>query len=456
MHWEILHAAGTIVWAGRSRALETTLPRSENRWVFQEIPLKNRIRIASLILSLLIPVAARAQAAFSLHAGDRVVFYGDSITDQRLYTVYVETYILTRFPRLNASFVHSGWGGDRVSGGGGGPIDVRLERDVIPYRPTVLTIMLGMNDGGYRAFDEATFAQFTQGYQHIVESVEKALPQIRFTLIQPSPFDDVTRPPTFAGGYNAVLVRYGEWVKDYARRIGATVADLNTPVVAVLEKANAVDAKLAQGILPDRVHPGKQGHLIMAEAILKAWNAPATVTSVEINAAKKRVVRATNTQVNDLASDANGLTWKQTDGALPMPFDPKDSVTALVMRSSDFIQTLDQEPLRVTGLKAESYTLKIEDENIGTFTSAQLAAGINLAELATPMSKQAMTVETLTEKHNTIHFVRWRMIQVPLAGLSAPHLQPTMDDLNALDGELVDEQRAAALPRTLTYELIPQ
>ena len=417
--------------------------------------MKNCIRIASLILSLLIPVATKAQAAFSLHAGDRVVFYGDSITDQRLYTVYVETYILTRFPRLDASFVHSGWGGDRVSGGGGGPIDVRLERDVIPYQPTVMTIMLGMNDGGYHAFDEATFAKYTQGYQHIVESVQKALPQIRFTLIQPSPFDDVTRPPNFEGGYNAVLIRYGEWVKDYARRIGATVADLNTPVVAVLEKANAVDPKLAQEILPDRVHPGPEGHLIMAEAILKAWNAPATVTAVEINAEKKHVVQATNTQVNDLASHANGLTWKQTDSALPMPFDPNDPVTALVMRCSDFIQALDQEPLRVTGLKAERYTLKIDDESIGTFTSAQLAEGINLAELSTPMSKQAMTVETLTEKHNTVHFGRWRMIQVPLAGLSAPHLQQTLDDLNTLDGELVEEQRAAALPKTRTYELIP-
>src|SRR5208283_2042166 len=173
------------------------------------------LRIASLIFSLLIPVATKAQGVFALHAGDRVVFYGDSITDQRLYTLYVETYVLTRFPKLDASFVHSGWGGDRVSGGGGGAIDVRLERDVIPYQPTMMTIMLGMNDGGYRAFDEGIFAKYTQGFQHIVESVQKAFPQIHFTLIQPSPYDEVTRPPTFEGGYNPVLVRYGEWVKDY-------------------------------------------------------------------------------------------------------------------------------------------------------------------------------------------------------------------------------------------------
>jgi lysophospholipase L1-like esterase len=352
--------------------------------------------------------------------------------------------------------VHSGWGGDRVSGGGGGAVDVRLERDVIPYQPTVMTIMLGMNDGAYRAFDDAIYAKYTQGYQHIVESVQKALPQIRFTLIQPSPFDDVTRPPNFEGGYNAVLIRYGEWVKDYAQRIGATVADLNTPVVAVLEKAKALDPKLAQRILPDRVHPGPDGHLIMAEAVLKAWNAPATVTEVEINAAKKHPVRATNTQIEDLALHDDHLTWKQTDNALPLPLDLNNPGTSLVMRCSDYLQALDQETLRVTGLKAEHYTLKIDEESIGTFTPAQLAEGINLAELSTPMTKQAMIVQTLTEKHNTVHFGRWRMIQVPLAGFSAPHLDTALNDLNALDGELVEEARAAALPLTRTYELIPQ
>jgi len=316
--------------------------------------------------------------------------------------------------------------------------------------------MLGMNDGGYHAFDDETFAKYTQGYQHIVESVQKTFPQIRLTLIQPSPFDDVTRPPNFEGGYNAVLIRFGEWVKKYAQGIGATVADLNSPVVAMLQKAVAADPKLAQKILPDRVHPGPQGHLIMAEAILKAWNAPATVTAVEINAAKKRVVQTTNTQVDDLTAHANGVSWKQTDSALPMPFDPTEPVTALVMRCSDFIQAVDQEPLRVVDLEAERYTLKIDNKAIGTFTRGQLAEGINLAELSTPMSKQAMAVESLTEKHNSIHFARWRIVQVPLAGLNAPHLQRVLDDMNVLDREIVDEQRAAALPKTRTYELIPQ
>src|SRR5882762_11998158 len=109
--------------------------------------------IRTLIFIALAALSLSAQD-FYLKSGDTVVFYGDSITDQRLYTTFAETYAVTRFPNLDLKFVHSGWGGDRVSGGGGGPIDVRLQRDVYPYKPTVVTIMLGMNDGRYRAFDQ--------------------------------------------------------------------------------------------------------------------------------------------------------------------------------------------------------------------------------------------------------------------------------------------------------------
>src|SRR2546422_8441263 len=164
------------------------------------------MKLASLVRTLclvaFLALQVRAES-FALKEGDRVVFYGDSITDQRLYTTFAETYVVTRFPHLQVSFVHSGWGGDRVSGGGGGPIDVRLQRDVVAYKPTVMTIMLGMNDGSYRAFDQGIFDQYAKGYQHIIEAVKKDAPAIRLTLIQPSPFDDVTQPPKFEGGYNS-------------------------------------------------------------------------------------------------------------------------------------------------------------------------------------------------------------------------------------------------------------
>ena len=59
-------------------------------------------------LCLVVFVAIQTLAEdFALKDGDRVVFYGDSITDQRLYTTFAETYVVTRFPKLNVSFVHS-------------------------------------------------------------------------------------------------------------------------------------------------------------------------------------------------------------------------------------------------------------------------------------------------------------------------------------------------------------
>ncbi|MBC7928735.1 MAG: SGNH/GDSL hydrolase family protein, partial [Bryobacteraceae bacterium] len=156
--------------------------------------------------SLVAPVLA--QDPFHLKDQDRVVFFGDSITDQRLYTTFVETYAITRFPDLRFTFIHSGWGGDRVTGGGGGSVVTRLNRDVMAYKPNVVTVMLGMNDGRYRAFDEQIFSIYSNGFKNIIKRLKTDLHGVRITAIQPSPYDDVTRTPTFPGGYNKVLLRY--------------------------------------------------------------------------------------------------------------------------------------------------------------------------------------------------------------------------------------------------------
>jgi lysophospholipase L1-like esterase len=85
-----------------------------------------------------------AMNEFILKKNDCVVFLGDSITEQQLYSNYVETYLALRYPELNLSFFNAGWGGDTVPGG-----LARLERDVLALKPTVVTICYGMNDGAY-------------------------------------------------------------------------------------------------------------------------------------------------------------------------------------------------------------------------------------------------------------------------------------------------------------------
>ncbi|MBS1857952.1 MAG: SGNH/GDSL hydrolase family protein [Acidobacteria bacterium] len=414
--------------------------------------------MSGLRILLLAAAAAASLSAqnFALHEGDRVVFYGDSITDQRLYTTFTETYVVTRFPRMDVAFTHSGWGGDRVNGGGGGPIDVRLWRDVLPYRPTVMTIMLGMNDGHYRAYDQAIFDEFATGYKHIVDTVKRQFPGIRITAIQPSPYDDVTRAPNFEGGYNAVLVRYGDFLKQLAQEDGLGLADLNTGVVAALGKAKEIDAAAAAKLIPDRVHPGPAGHLLMAEALLKSWHAPSLVSDVELDAARKTAVRQRGASVSEVTAAGKGLAWTEIDDALPMPVDLHDAAISLAVRSSDVMEALNQEPLKVRGLAAGKYALKIDGESVGDFTSEQLAEGVNLATLATPMMRQAMQVHALTLRHNNLHFARWRQVQVPMEKDAEPHLLQALASLDSLEGDVIKEQRTAAQPVAHRFEVVAE
>ncbi len=407
-----------------------------------------------LVLLSLLALAAFGQSAFQLKSGDRVVFYGDSITDQRLYTVFTETFVRTRFPGMDVKFTHSGWGGDRVTGGGGGIIDLRLKRDVAPYKPTVVTIMLGMNDGRYRPVDTYIQDWYKTGYTGMIAQLKALVPGVKITAIRPSPYDEVTRAPMAGGGYNPVMIKFGDFLQELAAKEGMQVADLNAPVVKMLEKANATNAEMAQRIIPDRVHPGASGHLIMAGALLKSWGAPAVVSVVEIDAAGGRVAKQENTAVSGLKGGAV-VTWTQDDKALPMPVDFNDGPTALAVKSSDFQETLNQETLKVTGLKPGYYALRIDGQQVKVFTAEELGAGLDLTALPTPMLEQAKKVHQLTLKRTGIHNARWRTVEVPLENDALQTTAAAIQAMDALDAELDAKQLAAARPVTHRYELVP-
>ncbi len=417
---------------------------------------------------LAIAAALPAQERFYLRDNDTVVFYGDSITEQKLYTTFVETFVVTRFPRMKVRFVHSGWGGDRVGGGVGGPIDERLQRDVIAYKPTVMTIMLGMNDGGYKVSDEETFRSYREGMAHIVQAMKKAVPELRITLIEPSPYDDVTKEPGFPDGYNSVLVQYGQFLKELGQRNQMAVADLNGPVVEALRKANALNPEGAKALLPDRVHPAAGGHLLMAECLLKAWGATPLVSAVEIDAGAKQVKKAENTAVTGLA--VNGIiSWSEKDAVLPMPVTaralapsqaPRRSVAAatvrLALESSDFMEALNQQTLQVHGLQAPKYTLKINGAVVGSYGREEFDKGLNLAGLPTPMASQAASVHQLTLRRTSLHELRWRQLQMAFRNDNLPRVPTIIENLDALDEDLAVRQRAAAQPAACYYELIPE
>jgi len=405
-----------------------------------------------LALFALAACAAFAQS-FYLKDGDRVVFFGDSITDQRLYTTFTETFTVTRFPKAKIDFVHSGWGGDRVGGGAGGGIAVRLDRDVLAYKPTVVTIMLGMNDGRVRAFDNQIFEIYSRGYRSLVDTLKKAPNPPRITAIQPSPYDDYAYPPRFPGGYNATLLKFSGFIADLAKQQGLSVADLNRPVTAMLSKAAATSSADAKKIIPDRVHPGASGHLIMAGALLNAWNAPSTVSRVEIDNAARRVAKYDNASVVNAVFGPR-VTWTQTDDALPMPIDMADPIIALAVNSSDFIEKLNQQIVKVTGLSPGPHTLSIDGSEIATRTHTEWAQGVNIATLRTPMWEQATRVHALTVKRAGVHNTRWRSVEVPLA-TDGVDTAPAIRALDELDTQLAAKQRAAAQPVAHQFELAP-
>ncbi len=442
-----------------------------------------------LFAAVLAPQAKAAQSTqFALKPGDRVCFYGDSITEQRFYGMDVEAFVRTRYPGLKVEFVNSGVGGDKVTGGWAGGIDTRLERDVFPFKPNVVTIMLGMNDASYRPFDQKIFDVYRKGYEHIIESLQQHLPGVRIVLIQPTPYDDVTKAPFFPGGYNAVLLRYSAFVRELAAHHHLECVDFMTPLLDVLTKAQAENPKLAGEVLPGRIHPSPVGELVMAQALLKAWNASPTVTAVTIDGAAHQVVSSENTTVSDLSRDGASLSWTQHDDCLPFPilglheqwkqfppterdwgslsfFTPApkpdwshtDPAAALMIKLSGFYHELDNEPLTVTGLKPGRYELRIDGSPVGTFDARQLGAGVNLATLHTPMADQARRVLDLTWKHTAWRFFAWRGIQTQLSFDHDPAVQSAVASLvaalRAQELQIEQHEYAAAKPHATHYTL---
>ncbi len=466
---------------------------------------------AAGVFSLIFVLPGFAAQKFRLKNGDRVLFYGDSITEQRYWTVAVETYVRTRFPDLKVKFLNSAVGGDRVIGGWAGPIDQRLERDVFPFKPNIVTIMLGMNDGTYRPWEDSVAKIYEDGYRHIIESLQSHLPGVKIVLIQPTPWDDITQTPSYpynpthaAGGYDNVMQRYSEFVKKLGEEDHLEVVDFHTPLVDLMKQAKEQDPSLAGKIIPGRVHPGASTELVMAQALLKAWGAPATVSDVSIDAANSSVSKSEMAKVSGVASANGGLAWTETDEALPYPimtlhaaeevprprgFGPRpvtweqfppdpwgqsnvifwklpplessevNPVAALVTKISGMYPALDEETLRVTGLSGNSYQLKIDGKTVGTFSKDQLESGINLAKYDTPMMEQADKVLTLVWHRVDVRFYGWRAIMIPLKADMSGDVQNAVTNLiGALDAEqdnLISLAHQEAQPEAHHYELTP-
>lgn len=383
---------------------------------------------AKLFLTFLATVglAARVLAAdFFIHDGDRVVFLGDSITEQRLYTTYIEAYALTRHPQWQLTFRNVGWGGDTAwlrqrahpeekqlfaadeadqqkmveEAVGRG-----LGRDVLPLKPTAVTIDFGMNDHAYQAFREDIFRAYVRSQTELVKVLKAS--GARVALLTPQPIED-KRPDPDKDVRNQSLRKFSDGLKEIAAKSGVTFADQFDPYMAILlrERGANPPALIGGG---DAVHPGPIGHTLMAWAILKGLGASALVSRAEINAATIRV-RADGCQVSNLKVANGSISFDRLDQALPMPIDP---AAEPVLKLAPILEDLNRYELRVTGLAAGTYELSIDGEPAGKATAEQLGKGWNLAVSAGPITKQGQDLLKLIVQKNNLFYNRWRSVQL--------------------------------------------
>jgi lysophospholipase L1-like esterase len=385
---------------------------------------------SALIALVLIAASLTATAAdFFFRDGDKVVMMGDSITEQYLYSSYVEAWTLTRFPAWNITFINVGIGGDRSTGG-----KSRFKRDVLPHAPTAMTVDFGMNDGGYRAFDEAGFKAYMGGLQGIADQAQAA--NIRVAWCTPSPVEK-NEPGPAIQGYNETLEKYSEGVRQIAISNGnALFVDQFHPFIAIIDKGRAAAPTNRVGG-GDPVHPGPAGQSIMASAILKAMSFPTVVASVEIDAAAGKVVKNVNCAVDGLKVDAAGkVEFKQTDNALP--FFPQEAKS--ILQWAPIAEELNEYLVKVTGLKAGQYEVRLGGKKIGEYSNTALNDGVNMAAAvlaAGPIAEQVNAVWTAVKAKND--YYHHRIFRgVILAEVKIP-------DFLGVQVDNVEAKRAAAL-----------
>lgn len=366
--------------------------------------MKKTLLCAALLLGFCLPAGAQQVAPF--RDGDRAVFLGNSITDGGHYHSYIWLYYMTRFPYMNVQVLNAGIGGDTAA-----DLYKRLDDDVFNKRPSVLIVTFGMNDTGYFEYNQPGAEEFGEKrYQTCLENYKKiekrlqTLEGVRVVMLGSSPYDETAQIENTAfKGKNAVMQRVVEFQRKAAAENGWEFIDYNAPMTEITLREQAADPAftLSGG---DRIHPGNDGHMVMAYLFLKAQGFAGTVVAdMEIDASKAEVLRTENCTVSNIRRNRRELSFDYLAESLPYPLDTLPRGWGAVRTQADaarvvpFVEEMNREMLRVKGLKG-SYTLYIDEEPIGQWSGRELAEGINLATIdRTPQYQQALEVMFLNE-----------------------------------------------------------
>lgn len=353
--------------------------------------MKRLLTCVVFFLSLTISAARRGLKDFFFKAGDRVLFLGDSITEQYQYSTDIELYLTTRFPNWNCLFLNAGISGDSAGGGAG-----RFASHVLAEKPTAITINFGMNDAGYGAFDQNRNNGFVQNTEKMLTDAKAA--GVRVALCSPNAVD--RRVQERFKLYLETQKQFYEPLAGLATKHGARFADQYAITRSELERMEKDEAKT---VIPfgDGFHTSPNGGMMMAHAILTALKAPAARQRCQRRCRDK----STKTQacaVSNASVAVDEVEFDRLDESLPLPVQ-KDWVTLLPYLND--LKDLNWYGLKVAGLAEGNYKLSIDGVEVGKYSSKQLAEGVNVGNATSgPIHAQAQKVfEAINAKNGMVH-----------------------------------------------------
>jgi lysophospholipase L1-like esterase len=218
--------------------------------------------------------SASGKATAMLRGVHRIVFLGDSITQAGDYVTDCECWLLAH--GFHIEVLNLGLASETASDltpeenswhlktfGFGRPfLSQRLDRALALSKPDLLFACYGMNDGGSLPTNAAGTGRFAEAITHLRDAAEKA--GVKRVVICTPPVQDA-KGDIHQEFHDENLTRYTAWL--LAKRAdGWDVVDIHTPMRQALDQGRAKNP--AFQFAADGVHPGREGHWLMARAIL--------------------------------------------------------------------------------------------------------------------------------------------------------------------------------------------
>ena len=419
---------------------------------------------AALVLIALVSSSSLrpAVAADGLKPGDYVAVIGDSITEQRLYSMFIEDYLLMCKPQLDLRATQFGWGGETAPGFAG-----RMANDCLVFKPTVATTCFGMNDGGYSPLNDEKAQRYRNGQIAIVKQLKFA--GARFIVVG-SPgavdLDKFRNDPKAAEMYNKTLAGLRDIARDVAKAEGISFADVFTPMLTAMPKAKAKYGKDYHVCGGDGFHPDRNGHLIMAYAFLKSLGCDGHIGTITVDMGQAAAEATDGHKVLKAGTAASGVNVELESSRYPFCFygeADKPGATRGIIEFFPFNEDLNRFMLVVKNPGGDKVRVTWGPSK-KEFTAAQLAAGVNLAAemLDNPFSGPFAQVEQkIAEKQGMeVQLVKSLLHNLPLYKQFAPSEAESLDriaqSLVAKDVVARDAAAAAVKPvkHVITLELV--